>query len=92
MYVGGKFTFKTLKVNAIKEKWYESIITISSISHDMKITKWSKCLQVLWVERKNCKIMRSIIRSSYEERMVNALALGADEGRDKLRKALGRRK
>ena len=25
------------------------------------------------------------IRSSYKERMVDALALGADEGRDKLR-------
>ncbi len=28
-------------------------------------------------------------RSSYKERMVDALALGADEGRDKLRKAAG---
>ena len=30
-------------------------------------------------------------RSSEKERRVNALALGADEGRDKLRKAAGRR-
>ena len=29
-------------------------------------------------------------RSTEEERRVNALALGADEGRDKLRKAAGR--
>ena len=28
-------------------------------------------------------------RSSYEERKVDALALGAEEGRDKLRKATG---
>ncbi len=32
------------------------------------------------------------IRSSYKERMVDALALGAEEGRDKLRKATGNRK
>ena len=31
-------------------------------------------------------------RSSEEEHKVNALALGADEGRDKLRKATGSRK
>ena len=31
-------------------------------------------------------------KSSYKERRVNALALRADEGRDKLRKASGRRK
>ncbi len=30
--------------------------------------------------------------SSYKERKGNALALGADEGRDKLRKAAGSRK
>ena len=41
---------------------------------------------------KHHNAMLRIARSSYEERMVNALALGADEGRDKLRKALGRRK
>ena len=33
----------------------------------------------------------STIRSSYKERMVDALALGAEEGRDKLRKATGSR-
>ena len=32
------------------------------------------------------------IRSSEKERMVDALALDADEGRDKLRKATGSRK
>ena len=32
------------------------------------------------------------IRSSEKERMVDALALDADEGRGKLRKATGRRK
>ena len=32
------------------------------------------------------------IRSSEKERMVDALALNADEGRDKLRKATGNRK
>ena len=31
------------------------------------------------------KISNRRIRSSYKERMVDALALGADEGRDKLR-------
>jgi hypothetical protein len=31
-------------------------------------------------------------RSSYKERMVNALASGADEGRSNLRKASGSRK
>ena len=31
-------------------------------------------------------------RSSYKGHMVNALAPGAEEGRDKLRKASGRRK
>ena len=30
-----------------------------------------------------------IIRSSYEERMEDALALSAEEGRDKLRQATG---
>ena len=30
--------------------------------------------------------------SSYKERKGNALALGAEEGRDKLRKAMGSRK
>ena len=30
--------------------------------------------------------------SSYKERRANALALGAEEGRDKLRKATGSRK
>ena len=29
-------------------------------------------------------------RLSYKEHMVDALALGAEEGRDKLRKAMGR--
>ena len=33
-----------------------------------------------------------IIRSSYEERMEDALALSAEEGRDKLRKVAGRSK
>ena len=38
--------------------------------------------------------MRNILKgsSSEEEHMENALALGADEGRDKLRKATGRSK
>ena len=37
------------------------------------------------------RILRSIYKSSSseEEHMENALALGADEGRDKLRKATG---
>ncbi len=35
--------------------------------------------------------MMLIIRSSYKEHIVDALALGADEGRDKLRKATGNR-
>ena len=34
------------------------------------------------------KVMRiDLFRSSYKEHIVDALALGADEGRDKLRKA-----
>ena len=33
-----------------------------------------------------------LTRLSYEERRVNALAPRADEGRDKLRKAMGRSK
>ena len=33
-----------------------------------------------------------ITRSSYEEHRVNALALGAEEGRSKLRKAMVSRK
>ena len=32
---------------------------------------------------------RAVMRSSEEEHMENALASGADEGRDKLRKAAG---
>ena len=32
-----------------------------------------------------------IDRSSYKEHIVDALALGAEEGRDKLRKATGNR-
>ena len=32
------------------------------------------------------------MRSSYEEHKEDALALGAEEGRDKLRKAVGSRK
>ena len=40
-----------------------------------------------WICSKNRRI-----RSSYKERMVDALALGAEEGRDKLRKATGNRK
>ena len=31
------------------------------------------------------RLISRVNRSSYKERMVNALALGADEGRDKLR-------
>ena len=40
-----------------------------------------------WLESKNFKFFRS----SYKEYIVDALALGADEGRDKLRKATGNR-
>ena len=36
--------------------------------------------------------VRSIIWSSEKGRRANALALGAEEGRDKLRKATGSRK
>jgi hypothetical protein len=49
-------------------------------------------MQIELCDVKHHSAMPRIARSSYEERMVNALALGADEGRDKLRKALGRRK
>ena len=41
------------------------------------------------------KVMRSLFevkRLSYKERRVNALAPRAEEGRDKLRKAMGRSK
>ena len=46
-------------------------------------------------KRKICSISgakRLNIRSSYKERKVDALALGADEGRSDLRKATGSRK
>ena len=39
-----------------------------------------------------CERDKVAIRSSKKEHKGNALALGADEGRDKLRKASGRRK
>ena len=55
-------------------------------------------IQLRWVrinkntiESKNAKknpILKN--RLSYKEHMVDALALGAEEGRDKLRKATGR--
>ena len=35
------------------------------------------------------KKQSKILRLSYKEHMVDALALGAEEGRDKLRKATG---
>ena len=37
-------------------------------------------------------VIRVVSRSSYKERKGNALASGAEEGRDKLRKASGRSK
>ena len=38
------------------------------------------------------KVLKYFSSSSEEEHMENALALGADEGRDKLRKAAGSKK
>ena len=40
--------------------------------------------------RNTVKLISVIKRLSYKEHMVDALALGAEEGRDKLRKATGR--
>ena len=42
-------------------------------------------------QRETAKVVRSK-RSSYKGRRANALALGAEEGRGKLRKAVGSRK
>ena len=40
---------------------------------------------LLYIDKARTQNSKRRIRSSYKERMVDALALGADEGRDKLR-------
>ena len=46
----------------------------------------------LFVDLDNLRSWKIKERSSYEERTEDDLASGAEEGRDKLRKATGRRK
>ncbi|CAI3216599.1 hypothetical protein CNEO2_1030002 [Clostridium neonatale] len=48
------------------------------IAHRLMYIKYNKPRNIFFVNR-------LIKRSSYKGRMVNALASGADEGRDKLR-------
>ena len=58
---------------------YKSI-TFQYNCAELELTKKAKMLR---------KKQSKILRLSYKEHMVDALALGAEEGRDKLRKATG---
>ena len=51
----------------------------------MGLIQFRKINKVVYESRRNVYANRHVDRSSYKGRMVNALALGAEEGRVKLR-------